>query len=243
MEIFHNYERDDRSDSFRMIADIVVTMAETKGVIVDELTHTRWRDLLALLREFDTFADDSGITPDAALLELKSFSLFRDNYPSLTPNSLGEETHSLMVRRVGKILHHSAIVQTAVNSHVFIENRRQEVDHTAELLADCATGNTTTQAGFYTQFMPSLREMGRAANFIDTIIDYRRDRREQKIAISPSQEFFVAIGKSALYSLSNSSHHLFHPPMARHFIDMSVMRLKNRFRHGRKSYSSLQKHP
>lgn len=49
MEIVHNYERDDRSDSFRMIADIVVTMAETKGVIVDELTHTRWRDLLALL--------------------------------------------------------------------------------------------------------------------------------------------------------------------------------------------------
>ena len=67
------YERDDRSDSFRMIGDIIATIAHNHGIDVDAQTNERWRDVLSLLREFDTLADDSGISHHDALQELASF--------------------------------------------------------------------------------------------------------------------------------------------------------------------------
>lgn len=77
------YEQDDRSDSFRMIGDIIATIAHNHGIDVDAQTNERWRDVLSLLREFDTLADDSGISHHDALQELASFDRFAEHYGTL----------------------------------------------------------------------------------------------------------------------------------------------------------------
>lgn len=235
-----HYERDDRSDSFRMIGDVVARVAETYGISIDQTTLNRWRDLIGLLREFDTLVDDQGISPDTALTELEHFEEFSANYPHLTPDAVGIDTHQRMVKRVGIILKHSRAIQQTQNIAEFVHHRREEVLHTAELVADCATSDTTTQPGFYTQFMPTLRSMGLAANFIDTLSDFRQDKHEQKVTIRGSPAFLVAIGGAAFRSFSRSAHVLKDAPTRRLFWDMSKMRLHNRREHGSRPYSSLR---
>ena len=68
-----------------------------------------------------------------------------------------------MVNRVGRILQLGRTISRTTNPEEFITARCEEVEQTAYLLADCAHGDTTTQPGFYTQFMPALCSMGRVA--------------------------------------------------------------------------------
>lgn len=240
MEIARNaYERDDRSDSFRMIGDVIATIAEHKGIHIDDTTRERWSDLLGLLREFDTLVDDQGMPASEALSELLDFSRFKQNYPSLGPPEICQETHEKMVLRVKRILEHGDEIRETTDIDTFVTHRYEEVDHTAELLADCATSEVTTQAGFYTRFMPALRGMGEAANFIDTFIDHRRDQKEQKVSIKGSPQFYGTIGKIALREFGRVSHVLSDYRVIAQFYRMSVMRLQNRIAHGKKPYSSL----
>ena len=80
-----------------------------------------------------------------------------------------------MVRRVVTILEHSTVIATTLDIDEFVHHRTEEVDHTTELLADCAAGDTTTQVGFYTRFMPVMRGIGRTANYVDTLTDHHQD--------------------------------------------------------------------
>ncbi len=57
---------------------------------VDDLTTQRWRELLGLLREFDTLVDDTHIDTEEALAQLKDFDFFRNTYPRLSPEQLPE---------------------------------------------------------------------------------------------------------------------------------------------------------
>lgn len=234
------YERDDRSDSFRMVGDIIATVAENRSIAVDDTTRKRWGDLLSLLREFDTLVDDSQMPANEALIELALFERFKDNYPSLGPPEVDLETHLKMVRRVALILEHGQYIRQTVDTAEFLHHRREEVDHTAELLADCATSDVTTQPGFYTNFMPMLRNMGEAANYIDTLLDFRQDRNEGKLTMPASTKFFRAVGSSAIREFARASPILTSPKVLWQFHKMSVMRLNNRLHHGNKPYSSIK---
>lgn len=88
-----------------------------------------------------------------------------------------------------KILRHGDTLASTEDIDEFVFNRQEEAKETAELLADCATGDVTTQTGFYTDFMPVLRTTARAANYIDTLLDHRRDTKEKKLMIKGSKEF------------------------------------------------------
>lgn len=235
-----SYERDDRSDSFRMIGDVITSIAKNNRIEIDETTRERWRDTLGLLREFDTLVDDTDIDRDIALQKLMAFEHFSENYPSLAQPHLPIETHHKMVRRTQKILEHGDVLATTHNINEFIYHRQEEVDETAELLADCATGDVTTQAGFYTRFMPVLRTLGRAANYVDTLTDHRQDLREAKVQIEGSRQFYTAVGRHALRNLASATSHIATPTVARQFFDMSLMRLENRRKYGKTPYSSLR---
>lgn len=234
------YERDDRSDSFRMIGDIIAAVAENYNIDVDRITRARWRDTLGLLREFDTLVDDLEMPTKQALSELQTFIRFKKNYPNLGPPSIDAATHKRMVQRVEVILEHGRKISSTSDIEEFVHNRREEVYHTAELLADCASSDTTTQPGFYTAFMPTLRTMGGAANFIDTMLDYNQDKKEGKVSIEASVDFYRTLGANALAEFGQASHILISPGIIRQFYDMSVMRLKNRIKHGKRPYSSLR---
>lgn len=234
------YERDDRSDSFRMLGGVIATIAENHGIEIDETTRVRWSELLGLLREFDTFVDDQQVPEDDALLELFHFGRFKDNYPNLGPPEVAQEVHLKMVRRVALILEHGRHLRYTTDPRDFLHHRSEEVDHTAELLADCATGDVLTQAGFYTRFMPTLRTMGRAANFIDTLTDFRKDKQEEKVSIKGTPAFYRLIGASAISEFVHASHIFADPRVLKQFYAMSAMRLKNRLEHGKRPYSSLK---
>lgn len=234
------YERDDRSESFRMIGDIIATLADTCGITIDDVTRARWRDTMGLLREFDTLVDDQGLSYEESISELTSFDRFRDNYPALCYPEMPEETHLKMVKRVAIILEHSKAISQTDDVDNFIFHRKEEVYHSAELLADCATGDTTTQPGFYTKFMQVLRTMGEAANFIDTITDFRQDKKEKKIIIKPTKEFCLNIGRIALNDFVKVIPIIVRPAVAKQFVSMSAMRLQNRRRYGKRPYSSIK---
>ena len=155
--------RDDRSDNFRHLASMIVAVAQHYDISVDTTTEQRWNDCLGLLREFDTLVDDYDIPHQQALAALRDFTPFAANYPSMRPEAVGGATHQIMVSRVGRILQLGRTISCTTNPEEFITARCEEVEQTAYLLADCAHGDTTTQPGFYTQFMPALCSMGRVA--------------------------------------------------------------------------------
>ena len=155
--------RDDRSDNFRHLAGMIVAVAQHYDVTVDTITQQRWNDCLGLLREFDTLVDDYDVPHQQALAALRDFTPFAANYPSMRPEAVGGATHQIMVSRVERILQLGRTISRTTNPEEFIAARCEEVEQTAYLLADCAHGDTTTQPGFYTQFMPALCSMGRVA--------------------------------------------------------------------------------
>ena len=190
--------RDDRSDNFRHLAGMIVAVAKHYDISVDTTTEQRWNDCLGLLREFDTLVDDYDIPHQQALAALRDFTPFAANYPSMRPEAVGGATHQIMVNRVGRILQLGRTISSTTNTEEFITARCEEVEQTAYLLADCAHGDTTTQPGFYTQFMPTLCSMGRAANTVDSLVDMRQDIHQEKITIRPSAQLLAGLGRVAL---------------------------------------------
>lgn len=238
MENSYFFERDDRSDSFRMIGDVIASVAEGRNVSIDAITRERWRDTLGLLREFDTLVDDTDIDRDTALEELATFENYAAYYPSLATPNLPTDTRHAMVSRTEKILKHGDVLKTTHDIDEFIYHRTEEVDHTAELLSDCISDEVATQESFYTRFMPVLRTLGRAANFVDTFTDHRQDLQEGKVQIEGSRKFYTAVGMQAVRNLALATPPIATPTVARQFLAMSVMRLENRLKYGKTPYSS-----
>lgn len=82
--------------------------------------------------------------------------------------------------------------------------------------------------------------MGEAANFIDSLIDYRQDKRESKIDIDGDRAFYMSVGNCALREFAHASQVMTSLKIWKQFYDMSVVRLNNRLTHGKKSYSSIK---
>lgn len=144
-----------------------------------------------------------------------------------------------MVSRVGRILQLGRTISRTTNPEEFITARCEEVEQTAYLLADCAHGDTTTQPGFYTQFMPALCSMGRAANTVDSLVDMRQDIHQEKITIRPSPQLLAGLGRVALSEMARTGPRIAHRDVWRHFATMGLARVRHRVRHGNQPYSSL----
>lgn len=235
-----NYVWDDRAPSFLQLGDVAKKIAEDHaGIEVDETTHRRWGQLMGLLREFDTMIDDSGISAQDALLRLKSFDEFREYYPALSPETLPQDVRDRLLRRTEIIMHRGQQVAGEQAAGRFARLRASEGRHTANLFEDSATPYVKKQPGFEAAFMPAMRSLGSAATTLDSLLDAGQDKRQGKIAIDIDAKYWQELIKLTWHEGGEGVRALRHPRVLGRFAVMSVIRLKNRLRHGRVPGSSL----
>ena len=232
---------DDRAESFLQVGTVAKKVAESHcGVTVDETTHQRWQQLMGLLREVDTLADDTSTTDDEVLGRLEDFSEFEDRYPALTMDALGSETRDDLMVRTERLLKLGAQVTQAVSMERFIALRIVEGRGTAGFLDDAATGTVREQPAFGAVFMPVMVSMAVTANLLDSFTDAKMDYRDGKIAHEPNAEFYKAIMSQIPAQAGLGSRALLHIPVMREFALMSWNRLVNRATHGESSTTSLR---
>lgn len=232
---------DDRAESFLHVGDVAYQIA-TKycRVEVDEVTHRRWRELLGLLREVDTMHDDLGMTAPEVIEQLGTFDEFAERYPELAPDRIGEETHQRLIGRTQQLLKIGRYISTADSVNRFVALRVNEGRHTANLLSDSATPKTRRQERFTTSFLPTIQSLGICASTIDSMIDGRMDRRDQKIAVDLTKEYYGKLGGATLRHLFPGMMAPLHPRVLYEFGVMSKNRLKNRLTHPQSETTSLR---
>ena len=231
---------DDRADSFLQVGDVAKKVAEChSNVDVDELTHERWRQLMGLLREVDTLVDDTSATKEQVMVMLNDFTPFSERYPALTPESLGENTHEKLLVRTQHLLTLGEFVAHATSVERFVKLRVNEGRQTANLLEDSATPYVLEQPAFYDSFLPAMQALGVTASTIDSITDARADYRNHKIALTPGLEYYRQLTKATIEYSPGSISALMHPAIMKEFAVMSIVRLRNRMRHGVTDSSSL----
>lgn len=179
-----DYIFDDRAESFLQVGEVAAHVAERHaGVTLDTATHERWRQLMALLREVDTLADDDKMPADELMVALRDFSIFGERYPALSPDTIGAEKHAALLGRTQRLLHLSELVSRESSVKRFTALRVAEGRETANLLQDSASETVVSQPGFAERFMPAIRSLGVTATLIDSILDAHVDKRTGKIAI------------------------------------------------------------
>lgn len=232
--------RDDRCDSFFQIGDLTKQIAEVHcDVRIDDTTHQRWRELLGLLREFDTIVDDTDISHADALRHLESFDEFREHYPTLSPEQLPHQNHSRLLGRVATILSIGQQLSVTTDIDRFVELRILEGQQSAEMIADSATPQTLQQPNFRNSFMPVMTSLAITANLLDSISDAKRDYKSGKIHISPDRTFYTRLARVTYLHAGLGFRALAHGSIIKQFALMSGNRLKNRLVHGVTPYSSL----
>jgi hypothetical protein len=171
---------------YPQLADLLNSVAhEHCGVEVDETTLLRWRDLMGIMREIDTQADDSGVDHDEILRQMESFERFEERYPHITPDAIGQETFSQLLMRTRKILKLGEQVARATTDSRYVKLRAGEALHTAEVFRDSATHYVVDQSAFGNSFMPLLRRMAVLSCFIDSAHDLKKDYAEGKSVLQP----------------------------------------------------------
>jgi hypothetical protein len=230
---------DDRAESFRQIGDVAKVIAERHcGVAIDTLTHRRWQETMAVLREVDTYADDYASSDDDVLRLLNQGAL-DDRYPLLSEENLGQETKHRMLDRTERILKIGRAVKNATSVDDFISLRVQEGSETALYLSDTATNFVYNQAAFTRTFEPTLRSMAVTANLLDSITDGRMDHGENKMTLEPNREYYRRLAGATYREAGLGSRALLHLPVMQEFATMSWRRLRNRMTVGRSATSSM----
>lgn len=231
---------DDRAETFLQIGDVARMIAERHcDLTVDDVTHERWRELLGLLREVDTLADDTTIAPGQVIEKLDEFTFFAERYPALTPESLDAPVRAAMLQRVERILKLGQHIGRAETMQRFVALRTKEGRETAAFLSDTATPDVSAQPAFHSRFMPVMTSLAVTANLVDSMLDGRMDYKAEKIAHPPNGEFYRALGRNALEAAKDGFPAVYHWPVMGEFAIMSWNRLKNRMKHGGSATSSV----
>jgi hypothetical protein len=171
---------------YQQLAELLSSIAGSHyDVDIDEETLLRWRDLMGIMREIDTKADDSGASHDEVLRELADFTVFEERYPNVRPQALGQETFDKLVARTRKILKLGEFVSKATTESRYIKLRAAEGIATAEVFSDSATQSVLDQNQFGDKFIPLLKTMAVSSGFIDSAHDLKQDYAEGKTALRP----------------------------------------------------------
>lgn len=231
---------DDRAPSFRQVGDVAVSVARSHcDVEVDDTTTVRWQELMALLREFDTLCDDTAISREAAMDELRHFENLAELYPSLALDTLPNEAREKLVRRVETILNLGEQAAKTMAIDEFINCRTKEAEHTARLLDDAATPYVIEQPAYEERFVPTIRSLSVVACALDSLTDARKDYAAGDMALQPGGEYYKACAKLALQEAGPGMAALAHKDIVAQFAVMSVNRLRNRIKRGVTEASSL----
>ena len=228
------YLWDDRSPSFLQIGDVAEHIARLhSGVKVDAVTHERWRQLMALLRDFDTWVDDANIPIDRAMQRLVDFTDLDGVYPALAPDAMDGNTREALLRRTRRTLLLGRMVSQAETPYRLVRLRVNEGRQTARLLADSATSDVRSQPRFTESFLPTMESLSTVACTLDSMTDARRDYQQGKIQIQPGAEYYRQLGGVTFAHAKLGARALMHGPIAKDFAIISAMRLRNRVgKHG-----------
>jgi len=184
---------------YQQLAELLSSVAHShSNVEIDDETLLRWRDLMGIMREIDTRADDSGAEHEEVLSQLENFEIFEDRYPHITPSVVGSETFSRLVSRTRKILKLGEFVSKATIPSRFIKLRASEAVNTAEVFRDSATESVLSQDQFNNNFMPLLRTMAITACFIDSAHDLKKDYEDGKSVLQPLPSTRLVMATKAL---------------------------------------------
>lgn len=235
------YVWDDRAPAYLKSGDLAAAMAtEHYGLDIDPTTHQRWRQLMGLMREVDTWADDTDVSPEEVQAGLKDFSSFRDIYPALAPGEVNPETSDSLLRRTAKILRLGHYASAAVSPDRFVALRIAEARESVNLFEDVATNYVRQQPDFELRFMPGLRALGEAATLWDSLIDGKSDWRRGDQALKPSPEYYRQTTAAMLQRTKLGGAALLHMKPLAHLGVKGVIRAVNRVTHGVPEYSTLR---
>lgn len=208
---------DNRADGFRQIGDVIRSVAvHHSKVDVDEITHERWRQLMGLMRELDTYNDAlthnwTDSTRSSMRLLTDASSPFFDRYPALFPDTIEPKSYEALVKRARSIINLGQFATATHNLNHFVAIRTLEAKQTANLLYDSASPFVKTQPAFFDSFMPLARSYAIGANFYDTFIDARRDYEQKQLKIKPDTTFYRRVGLLALKHMVPVTKAAFHP--------------------------------
>lgn len=181
---------DERYGSYIQLADLLSVIAQERtGVHIDEPTLGRWRDLMGIMREIDTFADSQEDSPakiEAVLEALRGFDIFGERYPSITNEAISSDMRRHLLRRTRNILLLGRRAATTTSNRRLVTLRGAEAVQTAEIFADSASPEVLSQENFSGVFMPLLREMGVAACFLDSLHDADDDYQAGQLGKKPT---------------------------------------------------------
>lgn len=236
----HNYVIDDRAWGYRLIGENICQLAESScSLKLDTTTKERWCQLLGLLREVDTLADERSSSNDTAIASLQNYSIFAADYPALQPSELGDARFTTMVERTQEILHIGRAISQAGDKHTYIELRKAEAYYSAQLLADAATDAVTHQPTFG-KFMHCITGFGIGANLVDSMLDAPYDYARQKSNLKPSVSLYASLGKDILRHTLPHMHRALHPTTLRGRRKAAYHRIVHRLTYGPSPDSSFK---
>lgn len=181
---------DTRYEYYVQLADLLSVIAQERAnVHIDEPTLGRWRDLMGIMREIDTFADsqkDSPVQIEVILEYLQNFDIFGERYPSIANEAISSDTRRDLLRRTRNILLLGRRAATTTSNRRLVTLRGAEAVQTAEIFADSASPEVLSQENFSGVFMPLLREMGVAACFLDSLHDADDDYQAGQLGKKPT---------------------------------------------------------
>lgn len=234
------YVFDDRAFGYRLIGENICLLAEGSfGIDLDTTTRERWQQLLGLLREVDTLADERINDPQSVLNTLSDYTVFASGYPALSPAALGDERFGTMVDRTQTILDIGQAISQTDDRNTYIELRKAEAYYSAQLLAESAT-DTVVQQPEFGSFMHCITGFGVGANMVDSVLDARYDYRRGAGAVKPSFHLYASLGKETVKHALPHLYRAFHPAAVRGRKQAAVYRITHRLSHGMSPDSSFK---
>lgn len=232
---------DDRAEAYKKSGDMVAALAKAHtNIDVDETTHERWRQVMGLMREVDTWADDTDVSQEEVLLGLADFEMFSSRYPDLTPEALGHETHEKMVARTGRILKLGQRATEATSLSRYIAFRALEARETVNLIGDSATEYVTSQPDFEAKFLPLVRRLGEAATLWDSLVDGFRDVKMGKQTVKPNIKYYTDVTRAMIGRTKGIKTALFHVGPNVQLLAKLEKRITTRLKNGIPEYSTLR---
>lgn len=178
-------------DHYRQIGNMFCVIAEDHcRVPIDETTRLRWQEMMPLIMEVDTYIDERivpGLNTEQDLVdELERFDRFRERYPHLAPEVVGEETWRAMERKAREVVGYFQALAAASTYDEYIAHRSSEGVATAELFAVCATDEVKESPAFGKVFMHGFKQMVVSGCLFDSAGDLPKDVRGGKASLLPS---------------------------------------------------------
>lgn len=193
---------DRRAHLAERVGDVIAAVANSHfNINIDTETSARWSELMQLMREVDTKADEPHSTP-LILAQLQEFTPFKNRYTSLAPENFSSDSQRIIGSRVVSILRDGERLANAETEYRYLAARRHEAIQVARLFSDTASDTVKSQPEFEESFIPFLERLTIAANYFDSARDLPSDYKEGIVSFKPSARFRFHLLERTLEGIS-----------------------------------------